>query len=47
MMGFSMALAKSSACSDIVALKAKIKSMNSTNPALQMSTVRANNRRHG
>ena len=47
MIGFSMAFAKPAACSGIVVLKANIKSMNSTRPAVQMSTVRANNRRHG
>jgi membrane-bound ClpP family serine protease len=47
MMGFSIAFAKPAACSGIVALKANINSRNSTNPAVQMSTVRANNRLHG
>jgi hypothetical protein len=47
MIGFSIAFAKPAACSGIVALKANIKRRNSTNPAVQMSTVRANNRLHG
>ena len=45
--GFSMAFANPAACSGIVALKANIRSRNSTSPEVQMSTVRANNRLHG
>ena len=45
--GFSMAFAKPAACSGIVALNANINSRNSTNPDVQISTVRANKRLHG
>src|SRR3546814_8086354 len=45
--GFSTAFAKPAACTGIAALKANIKRRNNTNPAVQMSTVRANSLLHG